>query len=218
MMMDAMMMTGALLALPGGSGAAGLGTGTWDQVLHELTRTRGGASQHAMLGTVAFDLITYFEGMQSSFAASFAEHALIEGKPRLQYVGDALQELRWELLFHAGFCRPELEVMKLRMALQRHEALPLVFASGDFKGFFVPVQLQVTAQQTARDGTMLWAQAQLTLREAALPPVLVEEHERREPLATQKSIGNDAAGKQAQALRRTPTPRPAHAPATRSAP
>ena len=47
-------------------------------------------SQHALLGEITFDLITYFEGMEASFSANYAEHALIEGKPRLQWVGDNL--------------------------------------------------------------------------------------------------------------------------------
>ena len=38
----------------------------------------------AILGEVEFDLITYFDGFESSFSANFAEHALIDGKPRLQ--------------------------------------------------------------------------------------------------------------------------------------
>ena len=57
------------------------GTGTVAQIIHELTRTRGGVSQHALLGEITFDLITYFEGMEANFSANYAEHALIEGKP-----------------------------------------------------------------------------------------------------------------------------------------
>lgn len=46
----------------------------------------------ALLGDVQFDLITYFDGFESQFGADFAEHALIEGKPRLQFIGDKLDE------------------------------------------------------------------------------------------------------------------------------
>ena len=45
----------------------------------------------AILGKVEFDLITYFDGLETRFGAEYAEHALIALKPRLQFVGDALQ-------------------------------------------------------------------------------------------------------------------------------
>lgn len=55
----------------------------------------------ALLGEIQFDLITYFDGFDSQFDADYAEHALIEGKPRLQWIGDKLDEISIQLSFHA---------------------------------------------------------------------------------------------------------------------
>ena len=193
------------------------GLGTVAQIIHELTRTRGGVSQHALLGQITFDLITYFESMEASFSANYAEHALIEGKPRLQWVGDNLDEVSWSLVFHAGFCDPELEMLKLRGAITRHEALPLVFANGDYKGWFVPTDVRVTTRQVMRDGTLIWLEAELTLREYVRPVVLVEETSKQEPVATERPDPNGQVKKPAQTVNRAPASRPASAPPTRSA-
>ena len=70
----------------------------------------------ALLGDVQFDLITYFDGFESQFGADYAEHPLIEGKPRLQFVGDKLDEIRIQLAFHLHYCDPEAELAKLKDA------------------------------------------------------------------------------------------------------
>jgi hypothetical protein len=80
----------------------GFGAGTVDEVIHQLTRARGGVSMHALLGGIAFNLITHFEDIEESFSANYAEHALIEGKPRLQWVGQNLDEIAWHMVLHAG--------------------------------------------------------------------------------------------------------------------
>lgn len=194
-----------------------LGLGTVAQIIHELTRTRGGVSQHALLGQITFDLITYFENMEASFSANYAEHALIEGKPRLQWVGDNLDEVSWSLVFHAGFCDPELEMLKLRGAIARHEALPLIFANGDYKGWFVPTEVRVTTRQVMRDGTLIWLEADLTLREYVRPVVLVEQTPRKEPEAAEKPAGNGTKKKPAKTVKKTPAARASGAPVCRNA-
>jgi phage protein U len=188
------------------------GTGTIDQIIHELTRTRGGVQTHALLGDIAFNLITYFEGVEESFSGNYAEHALIEGKPRLQYVGDNLDEVRWDLVFHAGFCVPDIELLKLRAAVASHKALPLVLANGDYKGLFVPVDASVTTRQAMRDGTVIWVEASLTLREYVAPAVLAEETAKQEPTAVEKN-GRPPSG----AVEAAPAPRSDSAKPTRTA-
>ena len=190
------------------------GTGTVAQVIQDLTRTRGGVQQHVLLGEIAFNLITYFEGVESRFSANYAEHALIEGKPRLQFVGDNLDEYTWHMVLHAGFCDPELELLKLRAALAQHEALPLVYASGDYKGLFIPTEAGVTFQQTFADGKPIWIEADLTLREYVQPPV--DATQKQEPVAAEKSGANGTTTTPAQTVKKTPTPRATTAPPTRA--
>ncbi|KUM03536.1 phage tail protein [Chromobacterium subtsugae] len=119
----------------------------------------------ALLGEVQFDLITYFDGFESQFGADYAEHALIEGKPRLQWVADKLDEIRIQLSFHSQFCDPERELLKLRQALADHQAMALVLGNGDYKGWFVLTDLQATSKQTDAAGTLIALEANITLRE-----------------------------------------------------
>ena len=149
--------------------------------------------QHVLLGDIAFDLITCFEGAEESFGGEYVEHGLMGGKPRLQCVGDKLNEIKWSIVLHAGFCDPELEVLKLRDACARHEALPLVYANGDYRGQFVPVDGSVSTRQTMRDGTLIWVEASLSLKEYVRPPELVEQVASQPALARTKTNGQQPA-------------------------
>ncbi|WP_353189530.1 phage tail protein [Pandoraea pnomenusa] len=119
----------------------------------------------ALLGDVQFDLITYFDGFESEFGADFAEHALIEGKPRLQFIGDKLDEIRIQLAFHQYYCDPEAELVKLKTALAAHQAMALVLGNGDYKGWFVLTSVQATSKHTDKAGTLVALEAGITLRE-----------------------------------------------------
>ncbi|WP_197329524.1 phage tail protein [Ralstonia syzygii] len=119
----------------------------------------------ALLGDIQFDLITYFDGFDLQFGADFAEHALIEGKPRLQFVGDKLDEIRIQLAFHAYYCDPEAELAKLKKAVAAHHAMALVLGNGDYKGWFVLTEAQALSTQTDKSGTLIALEANITLRE-----------------------------------------------------
>lgn len=120
---------------------------------------------YAVLGEIEFDLITYFDGMEARFGSDYAEHALIGRKPKLQFVGDKLDEIRIDLVFHATYCDPEAELIRLLKAKQSHAALALVLGNGDYKGRFVITDLQATGRHTDRAGSLLAAEAQLSLKE-----------------------------------------------------
>lgn len=134
----------------------------------------------ALLGDVQFDLVTYFDGFESQFGADYAEHALIEGKPRLQFIGDKLDEIRIQLAFHLHYCDPEAELAKLKDALAAHQAMALVLGNGDYKGWFVLTDVQATSKHTDKAGTLIALEASITLREFVgdkknpLPPPAVQ--------------------------------------------
>lgn len=120
---------------------------------------------YAVLGKVQFELITYFNGYEYRGGAQFAEHGLIDRKPRLQWTGDALDEVRIVLSFHHLFCDPEAELARLIQLLRTHEAAALVLGNGAFKGYFVLTELTATTRHTDRIGTLLGLEAAITLRE-----------------------------------------------------
>lgn len=98
-------------------------------------------------------------------------------------------------------------MLKLRGAITRHEALPLVFANGDYKGWFVPTDVRVTTRQVMRDGTLIWLEAELTLREYVRPVVLVEETSSRNQWPP-RGDPNGQVKKPAQTVNRAPASSP----------
>lgn len=124
---------------------------------------------YAVLGDVQFELITYFDGMEAQFGVDYAEHALIGGKPRLQWVGDMLDEFNLDLTFHISFCDPEAELVKLRDAMLSRKARQFVLGSGAYKGWFVITSVKATSRQTDKAGGLIALDATVTLREYVEP-------------------------------------------------
>ncbi len=120
---------------------------------------------YAVLGDIQFDLITYFDGFEWRFGADYAEHGVIQGKPRLQFIGDKLDEIRLTLKFHAQYCDPEAEMVRLREAAQAHQAMAFVLGNGDYKGWFVLTEAEAISEQTDPAGTLVSVTATATLRE-----------------------------------------------------
>lgn len=170
----------------------------------------------AILGDVTFRTDDH-SAIGGTFAANYAEHGLIEGKPALQFVGDECDEITWSLTFHASFCTPEAEMLKLRAAVAKHEPLPLVFSNGDYKGLFVPVSVRETTHQLMPDGGLLWQAAELTLREFVRPVVVGEEKSRQPAAAAEKTGANGKTTPPSNAVRRDPAPRSAAFGNTRNA-
>ena len=190
------------------------GAGTVAQIIDNISRSRVASHQHALLGDIPFNLVTYMDGMERRISADYAELAVMGGKPRLQFVGDKLDEYTWQIVLHAGFCNPVAEVAKLEGAVRAHTGMPLVFANGDFKGWFVPTELSQTYRASSQDGTPIWLEAQLTLREHVLPPVLVQAAP--EPVAAENPGPNGKPKKPFKTKRRTPPKRSRKAPVTRA--
>ena len=190
------------------------GAGTVAQIIDNISRSRVASHQHALLGDIPFNLVTYMEGMERRVAADYAELAIMGGKPRLQFVGDKLDEYTWHIVLHAGFCNPVAELAKLEGAVHAHMGMPLVFANGDFKGWFVPTELSQTYRAASQDGTPIWLEATLTLKEHVLPPALVEQ--KKEPKAAEKPGRAGKPKKPAQTKKRAAPKRATSAPMCRA--
>src|SRR5579871_4083352 len=103
------------------------------------------AAVFAALGEILFQVVGSPEGMRSSRGWSYAEHKVVEDLPRLQWVGDELEEITLELKFHAQFANPAESRDLIYAAADTHLALPLVFMTGRYAGDFVIVKAEETA-------------------------------------------------------------------------
>lgn len=120
---------------------------------------------YAALGTVEFDLVSYWSDFSHQQGVDFAEHALIGKKPRLQFVGDKLDTLNIGMKFHFAHVDPEAELAKLRTAMSAKRPLRLVLGNGRYEGRFVIESIGHDQWRCLRDGTKLHISVQVGLKE-----------------------------------------------------
>lgn len=119
----------------------------------------------AQLGSIKFDLITYFNGLDDVQKHNFAEHQTIESKSKLQFIGDELDELNIKLNFHSSFCTPEDEIKKLKDISKKHEELAFILGNGKYLGKYVIEEIASTTQQSDKFGNLISIEAQIKLKE-----------------------------------------------------
>ena len=119
----------------------------------------------AQLGNIQFNLITYFSGMEESQKHNYAVHQTIESKPKLQYIGDELDEMTIRLNFHSSFCTPETEIKKLKDTAKIHEELPFILGNGRYLGKYVIEEITSTTQQTDKSGNLIAIEAEIKVKE-----------------------------------------------------
>lgn len=122
---------------------------------------------YAQLGTTIFDGLKGFASFDKSVEASLVEHALIDGKPRLQKTGTALDTIEFSMLLHDEFCVPETEISTLEAACAAGEVLPLLKGTGELVGNFVLRSVRHTVTQTAADGKIIECEVSVSLVEQA---------------------------------------------------
>lgn len=120
---------------------------------------------YALLGNIAFDLLNAPTAFDERRSATFAEHQVLEGKPKLQAMGLALTELTLELSLHHQLGAVESRYQQLIAAKEKQEALALVLGASKFKGHFVITALDSRTQFTDEQGNALARDVSLTLRE-----------------------------------------------------
>lgn len=108
---------------------------------------------YAQLGDIKFSGQLGPRSETSSVEASLAEHALIDGKPRLQRTGTNLELIELSINFHASFCNPDAEYLRLRDYLDTGKVLPYIGGDGTVYGDFVIKSLNKSIQQKFLDGT-----------------------------------------------------------------
>ena len=119
----------------------------------------------AVLGDIQFEVVGSPEAYESAGTYDFAEQKVVESKPQLQWVGDDLERLKFDLMWHASFTNPGAEMARLRATAAEHLALPLVFGNGGFRGFFVIESINVKSQQLSAGGAPIAIRVALALKE-----------------------------------------------------
>lgn len=124
---------------------------------------------YATLGEITYEGVYGPSSFESSLTANYAEHALIEGKPRLQKIGENLEDLTLDISLRAAFCDPEAELNKLYRYLASGEVLPLVFGNGGVYGYFVLAGISVSMRKQTSRGYIIHVTASINLKEVSNP-------------------------------------------------
>ena len=148
----------------------------------------------AALGDIQFEVVGSPEAYESAGAYDFAEQKVIESKPLLQWVGNDLERLKFELTWHASFTNPGAQLARLRATAAQHLALPLVFGNGGFRGFFVIESINVKSQQLSAGGSPIAIRVGLALKEWIADSLLLS---RAIPVTSFSPLGIIAAPDQA---------------------
>ncbi|MGC2757460.1 MAG: phage tail protein [Candidatus Binatus sp.] len=117
------------------------------------------------MGEIQFEVVGSPEAYESARTYDFAEQKVVESKPQLQWVGDDLERLKFELMLHASFTNPAAQLALLRATAAEHLAQPLVFGDGGFRGFFVIESINVKSQQLSAGGAPISIRVALALKE-----------------------------------------------------
>lgn len=124
---------------------------------------------YAILGSVRFEGYKGFSGFSATNETVLAEHPVIEGKPRLQIVGEKLEEISISFLLHSQFCNPESELEILQGYRRAGEVLPFITGDGYNYGNFVIKSIGRTMEQTNNNGAIIAILVDVTLLEAFVP-------------------------------------------------
>ena len=92
---------------------------------------------YAQLGNIRFEGLKGFSNFSHERGVNYAQHELINGKPRLQAVGENLDSISFGMYLHSQFTNPEADIETLRLAMQERKILPLILGNGRVLGFFV---------------------------------------------------------------------------------
>lgn len=140
-----------------------LGLGSASQVLQGLSRKATPRVAYLYLGDLGVDLALPDEHSVHD-KAEFAEHALIDRKPRLQSTGAALTERKLSIKLHSDFCDVAAALAWLGKLLEQHAPLPLVMGTGEFLGWCVLTEMERQVLVHATAGVR-YESVSLTLRE-----------------------------------------------------
>jgi phage protein U len=121
----------------------------------------------AVFGEILFQVLTSPNGFESARSWDYAEHRVVEDRPKLQWIANALETLELDFHFHASFTDPTAQLEALTAAADDHNARPLVFGNGTHRGYFIVLGIRTTSTQMSSDGLLIALTTRVSLKEWA---------------------------------------------------
>ncbi|WPN60426.1 phage tail protein [Pseudomonas sp. P9_31] len=119
----------------------------------------------AILGDIEFTVAGGISGMEQSGSADWVEHARIQGKPLLEWIGEGLDQCNLTIELHPVLGDPEERLRALRLAKSKHEPLAFVMGSGEYLGAYVIKDISNNIRRSTATGQIKAATVQVSLAE-----------------------------------------------------
>ncbi len=110
---------------------------------------------YAQLGNIKFEGSKGFSSFTEGFGVNYAQHERIQGKPRLESVGDVLDTKSFSMYLHSSFSNPEQDIETLKKYMRDREILTLVLGTGVVAGNFVIPSMNITPEFTDPNGGLI---------------------------------------------------------------
>jgi len=127
------------------------------------------------LGNIVFEKAFGPDTITRADETTYAEHALISQKPRLQPTSNNLEEIELPLRLRAEWCNVADTILKLKNSKDSFEVLPLLMGTGRYIGDFVIIKMDEAQTQTFADGFAIEAVVNISLKEYAIPDKLQQQ-------------------------------------------
>lgn len=128
-------------------------------------------SVYATLGTHTIELLSGPVSFENKSAAVFAEHSLIGRKSAMQHTGFTPDDISFSIRLHSLWCNPAEQMQALKDIADAAKPVAFVFATGEYRGTFVILEITQTTVQTDGQGALIGLEASLTLKEYIGDPV-----------------------------------------------
>jgi phage protein U len=119
----------------------------------------------ALLGDVVFQIVGSPEDFGLTRDYHFVEQEVIGAPPRLNWIANGLRRLELQMILHASFTVPALDLAQLETAAENHRAMPLVLGSGRLLGHFVIERMSIRMEQMTSLGEPIAMRVGVSLRE-----------------------------------------------------
>lgn len=136
----------------------------------------------AQLGDIVLEGLVGFSSMSHNRETDYAEHALIEGKPRLQLIGRKLDQVQASMYVHAAFTNVAGLRAQLEEARSSGTVLPLITGAGDVVGNFVLKSTKTGVETTDRQGRVISCNIELDMLELSTPELAEQQRAAVSPL------------------------------------
>lgn len=130
---------------------------------------------YIQLGNFIFDQSFSPESINHTDESSFAEHALIGIKPRLQPTGNNLEEFDFSIKLRAEIVNITETLLALKKAKDTAEILPFLYGYGAYMGDFVITKIDRSIIYTLDDGTPVEVSVSISIKEYAVADKLQQQ-------------------------------------------